>query len=71
MAYAKVPPQHVHIVALLDGESAMVAVNNDFYRKNFKGDNPNLALAQALKKTGVELLICSQGLVENGMPDSW
>ncbi len=70
MAYAKVPPQHVHIVALLDGESAMAAVSNDFYRKNFKGDNPNLALVQALKKAGVELLICGQGLAENGMPDS-
>jgi len=70
MAYAKVPPQHVHIVALLDGASAMAAVSNDFYRKNFKGDNPNLALVQALKKAGVALLVCGQGLAENGMPDS-
>ncbi len=69
MAYAKVPPEHVHIVALFDGEAGFAAATNAFYRNAFKADNPNLAIVHALKKAGVELLVCSQALAENNLPD--
>jgi intracellular sulfur oxidation DsrE/DsrF family protein len=69
MAYGKVPADHVHIVAVLDGESGFAAVINSFYQKQFKADNPNLPILHSLKKTGVKLLICSQALAEHGMPD--
>ena len=70
MAYAKVPRNHVHIVALLDEDVGYASGTNAFYRKAFGGDNPNLALIHALKKAGVKLLVCSQGLAENSIPDS-
>lgn len=70
MAYAKVPPSHVHIVALLDGMSGWAAATNAFYQEQFNADNPNLAIVHALKKAGVTLLICSQALAEHGLPDS-
>jgi intracellular sulfur oxidation DsrE/DsrF family protein len=70
MAYAKVPSSHVHIVALFDGEVGYAAATNDFYRHAFNADNPNLAIVHALKKAGVELLVCSQALAENDLPDS-
>ena len=53
MAYAKVPPDHVHIVALFDGEVGFAAATNTFYRNAFKADNPNLTIVHALKKAGV------------------
>ena len=70
MAYAKVPPGHVHIVALLDEKVGFASGTNAFYNKLFGGDNPNLPLIHALKKAGVEMLVCSQGLAENHIPDS-
>ncbi|MGA9853254.1 MAG: DsrE family protein [Gammaproteobacteria bacterium] len=70
MAYAKVPAEHVHIVALFDSKSGYAALTNAFYRHRFNGDNPNLAIVHALKKAGVNLLICGQGLAESNLPDS-
>lgn len=69
MAYAKVPASHVHIVALLDEKVGYAAGTDAFYRKAFGGDNPNLRLIHALKKAGVKMLVCSQGLAENNIPD--
>lgn len=70
MAYAKVPSKHVHIVALLDGEAGWAAAVNAAYQKRFNADNPNLPIIHALRKAGVELLICSQALAEHNLPDS-
>jgi intracellular sulfur oxidation DsrE/DsrF family protein len=65
MAYAEVPPEHVHIVAVLDEGAGLLALTNESYRKRFKVDNPNLALLHQLKLHGVELLICSQAMAGN------
>ena len=70
MAYAKVPPGHVHIVALLDEKVGYASGTDDFYNKAFGGDNPNLPLIHALKKAGVTMLVCSQGMAENHIPDN-
>lgn len=69
MAYSKVPNDHVHIVALLDGKSGFAAARNDYYQKNFHRNNPNLSIVHALKKAGVKLLICSQALAEHNIAD--
>lgn len=70
MAYTKVPPSHVHIVALFDSKAGYAALNNDYYRKMMHTDNPNLAIVHALKKAGVELMMCSQAMAEFKLPDS-
>ncbi|MEP7185195.1 MAG: DsrE family protein [Rhodanobacter sp.] len=70
LAFAKVPPNHVHIVAVLDGEALYAAGGNALYRKHFKVDNPNLAILHALKQSGVDLLVCSQAMAEMGLKDS-
>lgn len=69
MAYAGVPREQVHIVALLDGPAGWAAATDAFYEKQFKAVNPNLALLHALKNAGVQILICSQALAENDLPD--
>lgn len=70
LGYAKVPPEHVHIVAVLEHEAIVATANNATYRKYFKVDNPNLKVLHELKQSGVELLVCGQALAESGMVDS-
>lgn len=70
LAFAAVPPDHVHIVAVLDGKAIYAAANNALYRKHFKVANPNLAILHALKQSGVDLLVCSQAMAEMGVKDS-
>ena len=70
MGYAKVPPAHLHIVALLDEGAAMAGWTNATYRSKFHIDNPNLELVHALRKAGVRLLVCSQALAGRELPDS-
>jgi intracellular sulfur oxidation DsrE/DsrF family protein len=65
MSYAGVPPEQVHIVAVLDEGAGLLALTNESYRSRFKVDNPNLALLHLLKIHGVELLICSQAMAGN------
>lgn len=70
MGFAKVPPSHVHIVAVLEGEAAYAAASNAEYRKLFKTDNPNLPILHALKQAGVQLLVCGQAMAEMHLKDS-
>jgi intracellular sulfur oxidation DsrE/DsrF family protein len=80
MGYAKVPPGHVHIVALLDEKAGMAALTDTAYARMMakydprhakKGmKNPNLPLLHALKKAGVKLMICSQAMAGGGIKDS-
>lgn len=70
LGFAKVPPEHVHIVAVLDGKAGFAAASNAVYRKHFKVDNPNLAILHALKAAGVDLLVCSQAMAEMDLKDS-
>ncbi len=70
MAYAKVPPSHVHIVALLDGMTGYASATDAIYQQHFKTNNPNLPIIHALKKARVKLLVCSQALAGQNLPDS-
>lgn len=71
MGYAKMPPSHVHIVALLDREAGLAALSDEAYRRFDKKQdrNPNLALLRALKKAGVKLMVCSQAMAGMGLKD--
>lgn len=71
MGLSKVPPSHVHIVALLDGQASVAGATDSTYQRLTKvAKNPNLPLIHALKKAGVQLLVCGQALAEHGLPDS-
>lgn len=70
LAYAKVPANHVHIVAVIEGEASLATASNATYRKFFKVDNPNLKVLHELKQAGVELLVCGQALAEIGLVDA-
>lgn len=68
-AYANVPRSHVHIVAVIEGPAGFAAFSNVAYRKRFHIDNPNVPLLQELERSGVELMVCSQAMAENGLED--
>ena len=71
MGVSRVPPSHVHIVALLDGEASLAAATDATYRRFTKvATNPNLPIIHALRQAGVELLVCSQALATEKLPDS-
>jgi intracellular sulfur oxidation DsrE/DsrF family protein len=80
MGYAKVPADHVHIVALLDEKAGMAALTDAAYarimtkfdRKHAKKGmkNPNLPILHALKQAGVKLMVCSQAMAGLGLKDS-
>jgi len=71
MAVAKVPPSHVHIVALLDGEASLASATDEVYRRYTKvAKNPNQAIVHALHQAGVQLLVCGQALAMENLPDS-
>ena len=69
LSYSGVPPERMHIVALLDRSAGVAAFTNATSRKYFKQDNPNLEILRALKKAGVKLLVCGQMLAEGGMTE--
>ena len=60
----------MHIAAVIQGDAAWGAFSNEAYRKRFKVDNPNLELLRELKRSGIELMVCAQGMAENNFPDS-
>lgn len=70
LAYSGVPPEHMHIVALLDGGAGVAGFTNAASRKYMKHDNYNLDILHALKKAGVKLLVCGQAMAEHGVQDS-
>ncbi len=69
LAYAGVPREHVHIVAVIENEAGFAAFSNAAYQKSFHVDNPNLALLHELKQAGVALMVCSQAMAENDVAD--
>lgn len=69
-AYAGVPREHVHVVALLDESAALLALSDSAYQQRFHVPNPNLEVLRRLKAYGVQLLVCSQAMAEAGIQDN-
>lgn len=70
LAYSGVPPERMHIVAVLDQRAGAAGLTDAASRKYLKKGNPNLEILHALKKAGVKLLVCSQALAEHGVQDN-
>jgi intracellular sulfur oxidation DsrE/DsrF family protein len=60
---------NTHFVVVFHTEPADDAVlDNAHYRAKFGVDNPNLPALAALKREGVELYVCGQELLADGVP---
>lgn len=66
-AHAGVPKEHLQMTLILHGGGTQAAMKNEAYRERHDVDNPNLALLQALADAGVEIFLCEQSRVLNGL----
>lgn len=57
-----VPPAQLDFVVIIHGSATRSVVNHEVYRRWFGIDNPNAALVEALKDTGVQVRVCGQVL---------
>lgn len=61
----------VSIVVVLHGEATKSVLNEEFYTLRFGVErNPNLPLVEALRREGVEIVVCGQALNYKGFPES-
>jgi len=58
-----VPADHRRIAAVFHQGGGEIVMKNDAYQARFGRDNPNVALIHELKKAGVDLRVCGQGLL--------
>ena len=69
-AHAGVPKENLQMKLILHGGGTQAAMTNEAYRERHHVDNPNLPLLQALADAGVEIFLCEQSRILNGLdPD--
>lgn len=62
--------QDVKLTIVLHGEATKSVLNDRAYKTRFQvEENPNLPLIRALRKAGVEVLVCGQALNYKGIAD--
>lgn len=62
--------EDLQITLVLHGDATKSALNDSAYRARFQVEqNPNLPLIHALRKVGVEVLVCGQALNYKGYQD--
>jgi intracellular sulfur oxidation DsrE/DsrF family protein len=71
LAKTGVPADHRKIVIVFhQGGTDAVLTNAAFRARNDGHDNPNIALLQNMKKAGVDLRVCGQGVVNRKLESS-
>ena len=54
------PLKSMQVYVVMHGGAAQTLLKNEFYKELFNTDNPNIPLYEALRKQGVEILLCGQ-----------
>jgi intracellular sulfur oxidation DsrE/DsrF family protein len=57
---AGVPVKNLKVRMAMHGQAAYGLLKNEYYKEKFGVDNPNLALLEALDKSGVKIILCGQ-----------
>jgi intracellular sulfur oxidation DsrE/DsrF family protein len=67
-----VPAEHRHIVIMFHHRTPGIDIvmTNEAYKKRHGRDNPNIDLLHALKKAGVDIRVCGQGLLAHQIESS-
>lgn len=71
---AGVPKENIKVKVAIHGGAVFSVLNNDFYKKLYGIENPNLPVFEALKESGVvEFYVCGQSLIARDMltADVW
>ncbi len=57
-----IPLKKIKPVIVVHGGSLNAMSTNDFYKKKYKTDNPNLKVISELKKIGARFIVCGQAM---------
>jgi intracellular sulfur oxidation DsrE/DsrF family protein len=57
---AGVPVSNLKVRMAMHGQASYGLLKNEYYKEKFGVDNPNIALLEAIDKTGVEIILCGQ-----------
>lgn len=61
-AQSGVPLDSMDLIAVVHGDALVDVMNNQYYKKKFKVDNPNSDLIKQLKEVGVKIYVCGQSM---------
>ena len=61
-AAAGVPLSHLHFKVIIHGPATPIALSANAFESKYGQPNPNLAVIEALKKAGVDVLVCGNAL---------
>lgn len=66
-AHAGIPQENLQVKLVLHGGGTRAAMTNEAYQERYEMDNPSLPLLEALSDAGVEIFLCEQSRVLNGL----
>ena len=66
-AHAGISKENLQVKLVLHGGGTRAAMTNEAYQERYEMDNPSLPLLEALSAAGVELFLCEQSRVLNGL----
>ena len=66
-AHAGIPQEDLQVKLVLHGGGTRAAMTNEAYQERYEMDNPSLPLLEALSDAGVEIFLCEQSRVLNGL----
>lgn len=66
-AHAGISKENLQVKLVLHGGGTRAAMTNEAYQERYEMDNPSLPLLEALSDAGVEIFLCEQSRVLNGL----
>ena len=66
-AHAGISKENLQVKLVLHGGGTRAAMTNEAYQERYEMDNPSLPLLEALSEAGVEIFLCEQSRVLNGL----
>ena len=66
-AHAGIPQEDLQVKLVLHGGGTRAAMTNEAYQERYEMDTPILPLLEALSEAGVEIFLCEQSRVLNGL----
>jgi len=59
---AGVPVENLDVVIITHGQAMFSILNNEAFKKQFKADNPNLAIIKELESANAKFIACGQAM---------
>lgn len=70
---AGVPKEKITVKVIVHGGAIFTLLNDENYKGRFEVDNPNIKVFEALKASGVDIMVCGQSLLARNLKtaDLW